>query len=79
MFSIMDHRKHGLWIECLRAVVAIAWVYSSGDWFGLHQYWSLGPAMVVAYYGITLLGTFYFVFAVLDKALPNGMLPSAGN
>lgn len=74
--TIMDHRKYGVGIECLRAAVAIAWIYSSGNWFGLHQYWSLGPALVATYYGITLLGTFYFVFAVMNKALPNRILPS---
>ena len=60
--SVMD-RKNWSWIwEVLRSLIGLYWVYLSGDWFGLNEFWSQAWLLVSIYFGFNMLWVAYFCF-----------------
>lgn len=60
--SLMDGKPYAFWVEIGRALAGWAVLLLTGDWFGLGHFWSAGPLAIALYFGITLLGAFYFRF-----------------
>jgi hypothetical protein len=60
--TLMDGKRYGVWIEVIRALAGWTVLSFTGDWFGIESYWKNGPLLVGIYFGITLVGAFYFGF-----------------
>jgi sterol desaturase/sphingolipid hydroxylase (fatty acid hydroxylase superfamily) len=60
--SLMDKKKHALFIEAIRVVLAIVLIIYFGDWFGLNTYVAYGSYIVALYFLSTLIGVLYFTF-----------------
>jgi hypothetical protein len=60
--TLMDEKRYGVWIEVIRALAGWTVLSFTGDWFGIESYWENGPLLVGIYFGITLVGAFYFGF-----------------
>lgn len=65
--SLMDKKFYGMVLECGKFFIAGFIVYTSGDWFGLSQYWSFGSTVVLAYFGVEAMMACYFYFGEFRK------------
>ena len=73
--TLMDRKKHGLWIECIRGAAGIAVLATTGDWFGITEYMAIGPALVGFYFVMTMLGGYYFTY--VERAIDLQPVPSS--
>jgi len=64
--SLMDRTRYAVWIEVFRAVLGIALILITGDWFGINSYLSWGGLLVGLYFLITFFGGIYFTFLEKD-------------
>lgn len=48
--SLMDRSKNAIWIELGRAVLGLAVIINTGDWFGISAAFSFGTALVALYF-----------------------------
>lgn len=64
--SLMDRTRYVVWIEVFRAVLGIALILITGDWFGINSYFSWGGLLVGLYFLITFFGGIYFTFLEKD-------------
>ena len=60
--TLMDRKPYALWIEVVRSLAGIALIVNTGDWFGLNSYLPWGSLLVGLYFGLTIIGAFYFSF-----------------
>ncbi len=60
--SLMDKKKHAIFVEGIRVVLAFSILYYFGDWFGLNQYITYGNYLIAFYYFSTIIGTVYFTY-----------------
>lgn len=65
--TIMDEKKHGLWIEISRSIVGLLYVYINQSWFGIGLYFMGADYVVVAYFIITLIGSIWITNEFGDK------------
>lgn len=70
--SLMDRLPIAAWLEIIRGVLAIVFIYHTGDWFGLDNYINNGSLLMVIYFLLTLLFTLYFTFFE-NKSVNNGL------
>ena len=67
--TIMDEKKIGLWVEIIRSIAGLFCIYYWGNWFGIDQYIQYGSILVVFYFCLTILGTYYFTQIQFKKAV----------
>ena len=60
--TLMDRKTYAFIIEVVRSLAGIAFIYFTGDWFGISQYLSYGSYVMAVYFLITALGGIYFTF-----------------
>ena len=60
--TLMDRKQSAFWIELFRGVAGLWLIWSSGDWFGINAFLSVGSLIVAVYFAITLAGAFYFTY-----------------
>ncbi|MEJ2163559.1 MAG: sterol desaturase family protein [Robiginitalea sp.] len=60
--TLMDGKQYAVWIETTRALAGWSFIALTGDWFGLGQLWAPGPFLVSFYFGVTLIGGWYFSY-----------------
>ena len=60
--SLMDGKKYAPWIEISRSLAGLAFLYWSGDWFGIQAHVALGSLGVALYFSASLLGGIYFSY-----------------
>lgn len=60
--TLMDRKSYAFIIEVIRSFAGIAFIYFTGDWFGMNQFLSSGSLIMVFYFMITALGGIYFTF-----------------
>lgn len=70
--SLMDRLPIAAWLEIIRGLLAIVFIYHTGDWFGLDNYINNGSLLIVFYFLLTLLFTLYFTFFE-NKSVNNGL------
>ena len=58
--TLMDQKPYAIYIETVRGLVALVFIYLTGGWFGIENYLSLGVYLVAFYFMITILGGIYF-------------------
>ncbi|MDI9256717.1 sterol desaturase family protein [Flavobacterium sedimenticola] len=59
--ELMDTQKFSLLWETIRFSLAIAILFYYGDWFGLNRFYSFASMILVSYFCLSLLMSFYFV------------------
>ncbi len=57
--SVMDRLKSGVWIEIARGVAGLAWVASTGGWFGLEEILPGGAYVMAVYFIATAAGALF--------------------
>lgn len=60
--SLMDKHKWALLFEMGGVMMAIYVLISTQDWFGLNAYLSFGWILVLTYFTMVVIGSFYFAF-----------------
>ncbi len=60
--TLMDRTSYAVWIELFRGIVGIAFIFITGDWFGIDSYLKYGSLLVVFYFLITIMAAVYFTF-----------------
>lgn len=60
--SLMDRTKYAVWIEVIRGVLGIAFIWMENDWFGVNNYISWGSMLIILYFLITISGGIYFTY-----------------
>lgn len=60
--SLMDRTKYAVWIEVIRGVLGIGFIWVKNDWFGVNNYISWGSMLIILYFLITILGGIYFTY-----------------
>lgn len=60
--TLMDRAKYAAWIEVLRGIVGMAFIFYTGDWFGINSYMSWGSLLIVAYFLMTIFAGLYFTY-----------------
>ncbi len=65
--SLMDRKRHAVWIEVARSIFGIGLIFVSGDWFGINSYFPVGSYLVGLYFLITLFGGVYFTYLEKDS------------
>ena len=58
--TLMDKKRYALWIELIRGVCGLGFIFLSGDWFGINAYVEWGSVLIGLYFLITVLGGLYF-------------------
>ena len=61
--TLMDRKKHAVFIEIARSLAGLILLFYSGDWFGINNYLTFGSWLIAAYFGSTIVGALYFGFA----------------
>ena len=59
--TLMDHQKHALWLEMLKATVGLGLIYGLGDWFLLQEVFPAGVWLLVGYFCVSPLVVAIFV------------------
>ncbi|MBL7472625.1 sterol desaturase family protein [Robertkochia sediminum] len=57
--SLMDGHPLGAWIEWLRSIAGIAFILTTGEWFGISQLIPYGKEMMLIYFLFTIAATTY--------------------
>ena len=65
--TIMDEKKHGLWIELFRSLVGIVFFIQFGGWFGIQNLFHGAQFIVLAYFAITFIGSILIVNNLKNK------------
>lgn len=60
--SLMDRQNFAFYIEFFRGIAGIALIWVTNDWFGINSIWEYGSFVVAVYFGLSILGGFYFTF-----------------
>ncbi|WP_067030475.1 sterol desaturase family protein [Allomuricauda sp. CP2A] len=68
--TLMDRAKYAVWIEVLRGMAGLVFIFMTKDWFGLNAYWSIGSYLVALYFFITAFGGIYFTYFEKSYAAP---------
>ncbi|MFK5971899.1 MAG: sterol desaturase family protein [Flavobacteriaceae bacterium] len=65
--SLMDRAKYAVWVELVRGVLGIGFIWFENDWFGINNYISWGSILMVLYFIITIFGHIYFTYLEKDN------------
>ena len=60
--SLMDRTEYAVWIEIVRGVLGIGFIWMKNDWFGINNYISGGSILMILYFLITIFGGIYFTY-----------------
>lgn len=60
--SLMDLDKSSLFVELVKGIGGLYWIFQTGDWFGLNAYWAYGSWLVAGYFILSMLASVGFVF-----------------
>ncbi|MEZ2415898.1 sterol desaturase family protein [Muriicola sp. E247] len=60
--SLMDRQNFAFYIEFFRGIAGIALIWVTNDWFGINSIWEYGSLVIATYFGLSILGGFYFTF-----------------
>lgn len=60
--ELMDTRKFSVFWESIRFIFSIAILQYYGDWFGMNDWLPQASIILISYFSISLLITFYFAF-----------------
>jgi hypothetical protein len=66
--SIMDRTNYAIWIELIRGIGGLSFVYLTKDWFGLNNFISWGSILVGLYFVITMVAAIYFTYFEKDES-----------
>ena len=65
--TLMDRKKYAIWIEVVRGLGGLVFIYITNDWFGMNSYFSIGSYLIALYFLITIFGAVYFTY--FEKSL----------
>ncbi|MEY8778921.1 sterol desaturase family protein [Allomuricauda sp. XS_ASV26] len=65
--TLMDRKKYAIWIEVVRGLGGLVFIYITNDWFGVNSYFSIGSYLIALYFLITIFGAVYFTY--FEKSL----------
>ncbi|WP_293296318.1 sterol desaturase family protein [Allomuricauda sp.] len=65
--TLMDRKKYAIWIEVVRGLGGLVFIYITNDWFGMNNYFSIGSYLIALYFLITIFGAVYFTY--FEKSL----------
>ena len=57
--GLMDHDRVAPWVELVRSMGALVFVFYTNDWFGISQSIPLGQFVVATYFAISVVGSFW--------------------
>lgn len=60
--SVMDKIKYAWILEIIFGCLGLIVLYKTGNWFGLHEYRTIGNYIVAVYFISTIIGAFYILF-----------------
>jgi len=63
--ALMDLNPSAFWLELVKCVGGLFWIWNSGDWFGISGYLVLGSALIAGYLILSLLVVSFFTISEL--------------
>lgn len=66
--SLMDGHPMGRWVEYIRSAAGIAFILTTGSWFGMEQFLPGANLIMIAYFLFTVAATFYFSSATTENS-----------
>lgn len=60
--SIMDRKAYAVWIELIRGIAALIFLYLNQDWFGINNFIAFGSILAAAYFVVSMLSAIYFTY-----------------
>lgn len=60
--TLMDRKVHAVYLEVIRGIAGIVFIYITKDWFGINNIISWGSLFVASYFFITILAGIYFTY-----------------
>ncbi len=67
MTELMDRNRYAWIWETLKVGMGIGLLVYYGDWFGLSKHFAAGNAVMITYFLLSIVATFYFAFAGDNK------------
>jgi alkylglycerol monooxygenase len=68
--ELMDGNKYAFAWEVLKAIIGIAIIYSTGDWFGANKFFPLMSSILVGYCILSVAVTGWLVYATPKETAP---------
>ncbi len=69
--SLMDRKTYAVWVEVVRSIAGLTLIFSTGNWFGIDAFLSVGSYLVAIYFIITIVGAVYFTFIEKKRIQPS--------
>lgn len=60
--ALMDRSRVAVYVEVLRGLCGLGFLFSTGDWFGLDNFMPLGKVVMAGYFVVTILLGIYFTY-----------------
>lgn len=60
--TLMDRAPYAVYIEVIRGLAGLFFIWMTQDWFGIDAFLSWGSAGVAIYFTLTIIGGIYFTF-----------------
>ncbi|HAA17036.1 MAG TPA: sterol desaturase [Cytophagales bacterium] len=57
--ALMDLDPLAPWVELIRSVIGLVWIFSTGDWFGFADKVPYGQFIVAVYFTLSMVGAFW--------------------
>jgi hypothetical protein len=65
--SVMDKKIYGVIATFIQTAVATGLILQTGDWFGMKNIWSFGPAALIIYFALTTVSAVFFQFTEFSR------------
>ncbi len=70
--TLMDRKTHAIWIELLKNILGLYFIYNTGDWFGINNLIPNGSYIVASFFIISSLVVSYFVMVEFKREAISG-------
>ena len=68
--TLMDRTNYAVWIEVIRGILGLGFIFSTKDWFGINEYLSSGSLLIGSYFVLTILAGIYFTYLEKGTSKP---------
>jgi sterol desaturase/sphingolipid hydroxylase (fatty acid hydroxylase superfamily) len=68
--TLMDRTNYAVWIEVIRGILGLGFIFSTKDWFGINEYLSSGSLLIASYFVLTILAGIYFTYLEKGTSKP---------
>lgn len=68
--TLMDRTNYAVWIEVIRGLAGLSFIFITKDWFGVNEFLSSGSLLIASYFVLTILAGVYFTYLEKDTSKP---------